>query len=122
MRKSLWIGLGFVVVAGLVARSIYTKRQARVTVDIASVGKDIGEHLPIGTPRSDVEAYLEQKGVPHSYTDEWKGSSEYDHTEAAMFRETSKSWLVRGDIHILFKFDNRDRLVDYKIQEIFTGP
>jgi hypothetical protein len=39
-----------------------------------------------------------------------------------MIRGTSRSWLIRGDSQILFKFDNQDRLIDYKVQEIFTGP
>lgn len=121
MGKLLWIGLGFIVVAGL-TRSIYTKRQARLTVDVASVGKDIREHLPIGSPRSAVEAYLDQKGFPHSYTDELKGFPEYQNTEAAMVKETSNSWLVRGDLQILFKFDGQERLIDYKFKEILTGP
>jgi hypothetical protein len=34
----------------------------------------------------------------------------------------SGSWLVRGDIEITFKFDNREKLTGYSVREIFTGP
>jgi hypothetical protein len=122
MRKLRWIGIALLVGAGIAGIRVYTERRARATVDMASVEEDIRQHISIGTSRRDVEAYLDQKGVPHSYTDESKEFPEYRHTEGAMIPETTRSPLVKADIQILFRFDNRDALVDYKLQEIFTGP
>jgi len=122
MRKLLWIGIALLILAGIGGIRVYTERRARATVDMASVEKDFRQHISIGTSRRDVEAYLDQKGVPHSYTDESKEFPQYRHTEGAMIRETPRSWLVKSDIQILFRFDNRDVLTDYKLREIFKGP
>jgi hypothetical protein len=122
MRRTLWLAIILIVLTGLAVGMIYRIRQPKGTADIARVAKDIRERLPIGTSRTEVEAFLDQKAMPHSYTGESKQFPEYEHTEAAMIRGTSRSWLIRGDTQILFKFDNQDRLIDYKVQEIFTGP
>jgi len=122
MRRSLWLAIILIVLTGLAVGMIYKIRRPKATTDIAQVERDIREHLPIGTSRTEVEAFLDQKAMPHSYTAESKQFPEYEHTEAAMIRGTSRSWLVRGDTQILFKFDNQDRLIEYKVQEIFTGP
>jgi hypothetical protein len=122
MRRTLWLTVILIILTGLAVGMIYKIRRPKATADIAQVEKDIREHLPIGTSRTDVEAFLDQKGMPHSYTGESTQFPEYLHTEAAMIRGTSRSWLIRGDTQILFKFDNQDRLIDYKVQEIFTGP
>jgi hypothetical protein len=122
MRKTLWLAIILIILTGLAAGMIYEIWQPKGTADIAHFEKDIREHLPTGTSRTEVEAFLDQKAMPHSYTAESKQFPEYEHTEAAMIRGTSRSWLVRGDTQILFKFDNQDRLIEYKVQEIFTGP
>ncbi len=122
MRRTPWLSIILIILTGLAVGMIYKIRHPKATTDIAQFEKDIRERLPIGTPRTEVEAYLDQRAVPHSYTAESKEFPEYQHTEAAMIRGTSRTWLVRGDTQILFKFDNQDRLIDYKMQEINTGP
>lgn len=122
MRRTLWLTVILIILTGLAVGMIYKIRQPKATTNIAQIEKDIREHLPVGTSKTEVEAYLDQRGVPHSYTAESKGNPEYQHTEAALIRGTSRTWLVRGDTQILFKFDSQDRLIDYKVQEIFTGP
>jgi hypothetical protein len=122
MRKTLWLAIILIVLTGLAVGMIYKIRQPKATADIAQVERDIREHLPIGTSRTEVEAYLDQKRLPHWYTAESKQFPEYQHTETAMIGGTSRTWLVRGDTQILFKFNNQDRLIDYKVREIFTGP
>lgn len=122
MRRTPWLTVILIILTGLAVGMIYKIWQLKAKTDIAQVEKDIREHLPAGTSRTEVEAYLDLKGVPHSYTAESKEFPEYQHTEAAMIRGTSRTWLVRGDTQILFKFDSQDRLIDYKMQEIFAGP
>ena len=39
-----------------------------------------------------------------------------------MIRGASQSWLIRGDIQILFKFDEHGKLLKHSVTEIFTGP
>lgn len=122
MRRTLWLTVILIILTALAVVMIYKLRRPKATTGIGQVEKDIRAHLPVGTSRTEVEAYLHQRGVPHSYTADSKEFPEYQHTETAMFRGISRTWLVRGDTQILFKFDNQDRLVDYKVREIFTGP
>src|SRR5690348_11209379 len=111
MRRSLWLTLTLIILATLTAVMAYRIRQANATTKAAAeLVIEIREHLPIGTSRSEVEAYLDRKGVPHSYIPDLKGSPEYQHTEMAMVGGTSRTWLVRGDTQLLFKFNNQDRL------------
>jgi hypothetical protein len=122
MRRTLLLAVSLIILTGLAVIMIYKVRQPKSTTDIAGVEKDIREHLPVGTSRTEVEAYLDQKRLPHWYTAESNKFPEYQHTETAMIGGTSRTWLVRGDTQILFKFDAQDRLIDHKMQEIFTGP
>jgi hypothetical protein len=110
-RKSLWIGFALVLVVGMIE---WTGR-VEVTTDVTRVEADIRERLPMGSSRADVASYLDQRGIPHSYVAESK-------TEMAMVREASRSWLVRGDIQILFKFDDHGKLISHSVKDVFTGP
>jgi len=84
--------------------------------DVASTEKDLREHLPVGSPRSDVVAYLDRRGIEHSHI-------AANQTEMSMIRGVAKNWLVRTDIQIVFKFDDTDtKLVSYSVREILTGP
>jgi hypothetical protein len=122
MRRFLWIGLALMALAGLVVGMIYRARRAKATVDVANVENDVRAHLPVGTSRGEVASYLDQRAIQHSYTEESKQTPEYSRTEMAMIRGVSRTWLVRGDIQILFRFDDHGRLTNYSVQEIFTGP
>jgi hypothetical protein len=122
MRKFLLIALAIVVSAVLVTSVIYRARRIEVTADVASVEKDLSDHLPTGASRADVESYLDQRGIQHSYVAQSRGAPEYDRTESAMIRGASRSWLVRGDLQIVFKFDDQDKLLHYSVKQIFTGP
>jgi hypothetical protein len=66
MRKTLLLAIILIVLTGLAVIMIYKIRQPKGTADIARVEKDIREHLPIGTSRTEVEAFLDQKAMPHS--------------------------------------------------------
>ena len=68
-----------------------------------------------------MESYLDSQSIAHSYLDDPKFPSER-RVEFALIRGTSQSLLVRGDIQIRFRFDQSGRLLDYSVQELFTGP
>jgi len=111
-----------VVSAVLVASIIYRTRRVTVTVDVAKVEKDIRDHLSAGASRARVEAYLDERHIHHSYLDQSPAEPEYSHIELALIPESSRTWLFRGDIQIVFRFDDQDKLTHYSVQEIFTGP
>ena len=121
-RRSLWIVLALALIVGLAAGVIQRTRRVQVTTDVAKLKADVREHLPAGSSRAEVASFLDQRGIPHSYVDESKGAPEYSRTEMAMIRGATQSWLIRGDIQILFKFDDSGRLIRYTVQQIFTGP
>jgi hypothetical protein len=121
-RKYLWIGFALALLVGLAAGMIHRAQRAQVTTDVAKVEADVREHLPVGSSRAEVASFLDQRGIPHSYVDESKGAPEYSRTEMAIIRGASESWLIRGDIQILFKFDEHGKLLKHSVREIFTGP
>jgi hypothetical protein len=120
-RKAIWIPFALTLMLGLAAGMIQRTRRVKVTTNVARVEADIREHVPVGSSRADVASYLDQRGIQHSYIDQSKGEPEYS-TEMAMVPGASRSLLIRGDIQILFKFDNQARLTHYSVHEIFTGP
>ena len=126
-RKSLWIGLSLALLAlALMVRwaagVIHRTQRVKVTTTVEKVEVDVSEHLPVGSSRAEVESFLDQRRIPHSYVDESKGAPEYSRTEMAMIRGASQSWLIRGDIQILFKFDEHGKLLKHSVSAIFTGP
>jgi hypothetical protein len=125
-RKSLWVAFALILAVGAVVGVILQTRQwtrrIEITTDVATVEADIRKHLPIGSSRADVESYLDLHGISHSYVDEPNGAPEFSRTEMAMIRGASRTWLVRGDIQISFRFDNHGQLISHSVKEIMTGP
>lgn len=98
-------------------------RRVRTKINVVTLEKDIREHLPIGSTRAEVSAYLDQRKIEHSHVGEVASVPENKHKEMAIIRDVSEKGLVRSDIQILFKFDDADsKLVSYSVREIFTGP
>ena len=125
MRKIHWIVLAVValsVLGSLATALIHKTNRVEVRIDVAKVEKDVRDHLPVGTSRAQVESYLDQRRIEHSYIERSSGSPEYDRTEMAIIRDASQSWLIRGDIQLLFKFDEQGKLTHYSVRQIFTGP
>jgi hypothetical protein len=118
LRRGLAKALGFVaaIVLPMVPVSGCRNNPGKPDQYIADTEKDLREHLPVGSSRSDVAAYLDQRGIQHSHIAS-------NQTEIAMIRDVTKGGLVRTDIQIVFKFDGTDtKLVSYSVHEVFTGP
>lgn len=80
-------------------------RWTRVTV--AQVDADIKQHVPIGSPREQVAAYLDAQKIVHSFLggDLYQNTADYN-CEVALIPHTASSGLITTDIQIIFKFDN----------------
>jgi hypothetical protein len=119
---------GLIIVAAVVAISVggivaLKGNHMKERADVASVERDIQEHLPIGSSRAEVSAFLDQRKITHSHVGHEPAAPESSNTEMAMIRGVSQKGVVRGDIQILLKFDAADsKLVSYTVKEIFTGP
>lgn len=98
-------------------------RQSRTSqrLTVKEVQQQIDGSIPIGSTRAAVESYLDSRSVPHSYLTA-SGQTDERNVELALIRGTSQSLLIRGDIQVRFHFDDADRLTDYHVKEIFTGP
>jgi hypothetical protein len=123
-KKALWIlaaVLGAAAVCSAIWPQVIRPSRANHRTTVEDVLKQIQANTPVGTNRSAVERYLDSQSIIHSYIDNPEVPNERN-VEYALIRDTSRSWLVRGDIEIRFHFDQSDRLVDYSAHEVFTGP
>jgi len=96
-------------------------RWTRVTA--TQVDADIKQHVPIGSPREQVAAYLDTQKIVHSFLggDLYQNTADYN-CEVALIPHTASSGLITTDIQIIFKFDNAMKLVSYNVREINKGP
>ncbi len=123
MKSKTSVAAALVIAGALLAASCSREHGPKAKTAIASVDRDIREHLPTGSSRSDVETFLDQRHIEHSYVGELKEIPENGHTEQAIIRDVSANGILKSDIQILFKFDSTDsKLVNYTVREIFTGP
>ena len=122
-RSRIWLGVAtaaLILLVGVLGLDYYFSRtQISLTVD--QVKTEVKSGISAGDSRSKVEAVLDQKGIAHAYIEKSKWPEE-TRTEFALIRNTSRSALIRGDIQIRFKFDEKDRLETYTVKEILTGP
>ena len=123
-KNTVWI-LAAVITAALVGLWIWQRVKLHniptLTLTVADVRKKLEQSLPVGSSRTAVENYLDSQSIPHSYLDDSKFPNER-RVELALIRSTSQSLLIRTDIQIRFQFDESGRLLDYSVQEVFTGP
>jgi hypothetical protein len=80
----------------------------------------IEQLIPIGSSRATVEATIDRHGTSLELA-----RGPYDsvsHSIRALARNTSRSFLIRGDLKIVFVFDSSGRLVHEQMKEVFTGP
>jgi len=75
-----------------------------------------------GMSRTQIEAYLDQRGIPHSYAENADAPPESRWTELAMIRDSGWTGLVRRNIQLVFQFDQTGSLTNYSEKEMFTGP
>ena len=111
-RKTLWI---FATVIAAVALSLWVWRlhSAGTEPTVEGVRKDLEHSLPVGSSGTAVDNYLDSHAILHEHIND----SSY---EFALIRG---KWLfVRRDIQIRFHFDHSGRLLDYSLEEVFTGP
>ena len=107
-------------------------RTVKAKTDLSTVENDIRGHLPTGSSKADVIAYLDQRNIPHSWFQ--KGAVSHDgrvlipnnHTERGTIRDVRSDGFIFKrlvSIQIDFKFDDSDsKLVSYSVREVYKGP
>ncbi len=127
MMKYWTLAVFAVALAGCGCQNVAKNKTAVPTVE-----NDIREHLPIGSSKADVTAYLDQRKIGHSWLKEGKVSPTGDvvipnsHTEVALIPDVRKEgsiFKVFVSIEIDFKFDDSDsKLISYSVREVYKGP
>lgn len=115
-RKILWILAGLIT-AAVVSLWIWYRVKLHSTatepVTVEDLRKEHKQSLPVGSSGTAVDSYLDSHAISHSHID--ASSNEF-----ALIR--GQSQFVRRDIQIRFHFDQSGRLLDYSVEEVFTGP
>ncbi|SRR5216683_7957538 len=119
-RKTILIALGFLVL-GIPLMGYFSQPGLHHRVSVAEIETDLRANVNAGESRSEVEVYLDRKGLEHSYIENFDADPKLNRTEQALIRNSSWSLITRGDIQLLFRFDENGKLSDYSVKEIFTG-
>lgn len=96
-------------------------------VTVRALKKEIKKNLPLGSTASQVIAFLDARGIDHSelatedYLSDYPGETDLRLIRAAIPR-VKQGPLVEWGIFMSFRFDEKDRLIDYKVKLVGTGP
>jgi hypothetical protein len=105
--------------------------------DASSVESDIRAHLPIGSSKAKVDAYLDERKIRHSWLisgDQFPGNPSIDPNtglpipngpteEGVIDNAQTNFFIIKTGIAIDFKFDaTKSKLVGFTVNELLTGP
>lgn len=118
------LGIVVVILAGLQLYWWLT----RTTVE--EVDNLIRQNLSAGATAEEIFAFLDSRDIEHGAVGPVDGTSVlldaglHPDTQviAAMFRGTSTSFFITGDIQVFFILDEERRLKEHMVREVFTGP
>lgn len=110
IARSVWVLVGLVIA---VAALFVPYHRSDMTV--GRVQSLIDSALQKNADRGEVEKFLQKNGIPYSPA---IGNSNVIN---ASIQGTSKSFLITGSIFIVFTFDANARLIDSKVNEVYTG-
>ena len=126
-RQRRLLGLAFVLLTVTAAVS----SSCGSSTSVEDVERLIGENLPPGSSAEEIFAFLDSRDIGHGPV-ERAGAASTTLAEAgvpsdtkvigALIRGTSKFLFFRTDIQIFFILDDRERLEDYMVREVGTGP
>lgn len=108
----------------LVAGVVLIRDQAYRHQSLAGKLEDqLRRDIHTGMSRLEVEAYLNQAGIQHTYVEKFDKGKSQERTIIALIPDRSTGLeIVRTDVRIRFIFDEAGRLTKYKVEELFTGP
>jgi hypothetical protein len=77
--------------------------------------------LPMGSSRTEVEKFLDERGISHSFISKSHFPEEVN-SIVALVKSKGENTIVKKDVQMKFKFNADQRLVSSECREIFTGP
>lgn len=81
----------------------------------------INKSLPTGSSQENVEKFLDQHRIEHSYIAKSNFPDETN-SVVALVRSNDSGMVKKSGIQLKFKLDANQRLVSFQCREIFTGP
>jgi len=83
---------------------------------VAEVEARVRREVPIGSTRDAAVRFMDRYCTHHDGHREPKAKE-----IGGIIRDTHRTLFVQTDIQILFYLDEQDRVVAYKVQEVYTG-
>ena len=90
-------------------------------LDVRQWNDLISQTLPAGSSRSNVEKFLDERKIPHSFIAR-SNFPEEANTIVAFIKSNDKGVVKKAGMQLKFRFDADQRLVSSECKEIFTGP
>ena len=90
---------------------------------LEEIKQDVQSNIRAGMTRPEVKSFLTQRGIEHSYfsgIDE-TGNPNMTRSEVGMVRGKPNAIGFRGDVQLIFRFDESEKLREYSVKEVVTG-
>ena len=118
------IGWIVIVVFLISCVAAYFLLEAKRDHRLEEINQDVQTNIRAGMTRSEVESFLTQRGIEHSYLSgiDTGGNLNMTRSEVGMVRGRPHGYGFRSDIQLMFRFDESEKLKEYSVQEVFTGP
>jgi hypothetical protein len=114
--------VGGVFAIGMLAFLPGCQRSKKGDLSVQQWNHLVSQNLPRGSSRADVEKFLDQRGIQHSYIAKSNFPDERNSIVAFATSKNDHGVVKNSGIQMKFKFDSDQRLVSSESKEIFTGP
>jgi hypothetical protein len=98
---------------------------------VEGVKQELQDHAPVGATRAQVEAWLAQKRIEFSYSQDFRNNSTFEKEGivtgayngyiVAVMRNTDKRAGATGNIQFYVLFDEKDQVALHIVQWVGTG-
>jgi hypothetical protein len=117
--------LGWILVVAFLASCVaaYFLLGPKPDHRLEEIKQDVQSNIRAGMTRPDVESFLTQRGIEHSYfsgIDE-TGNPNMTRSEVGIVRGKPNAIGFRSDVQLVFRFDESEKLKEYSVKEVVTG-
>lgn len=116
MSKRIVLGVVITLVVTVATCELWASQsRSALARSRASISSTIAEHLPLGSSVRDVTRFLDESRVQYSATGGTKPGV------VAIMRWTNCGFFCSVGIQARFNFDRRERLVSYRLVDIYSA-
>jgi hypothetical protein len=90
---------------------------------LEEIKQDVQSNIRAGMTRSEVESFLTQRRIEHTYLSgiDETGNPNMTRSEVGMIRGKPNAIGFRSDVQLIFRFDESEKLKEYSVREVVTG-